>query len=180
MDIDTANTVVGIGTALLNLATVALLIMYVAPSSVPRWLGSLVTRFGLWGMFVVTAVASVITLYYSEVLGATPCGLCWLQRVFLYPQVVIFGIAAWKKDMSAWIYAVALSILGALVALYQHYLQMGGYDAFPCPATGSAADCTARTMFELGYITYPFMAFSLFIFIVLFLLIARRHNSGTV
>jgi disulfide bond formation protein DsbB len=180
MDIDTANTLVGVGTALLNLATVVLLVMYLVPSMLPSWLASLISRAGLWGMFVVTAFASFLTLYYSEVLGATPCGLCWLQRVFLYPQVVIFGIAAWKKDISAWIYVVALSILGAIVALYQHYLQMGGYDAFPCPATGSAADCTARTMFELGYITYPFMAFSLFVFIIIFLLIARRLNSGTV
>ena len=108
MDIDTANTVVGIGTALLNLATLALLVLYLAPSMMPSWLRSLIARVGLWGMFVLTFVASAITLYYSEVLGAAPCGLCWLQRVFLYPQVVIFGIAAWKKDMSAWVYAAAL------------------------------------------------------------------------
>ena len=176
VDIETANYLAAIGTVLVQLGVVVLIGIYFVPSSIPQQLRAFITNFGLWGAFFITLFASLVTLYYSEILGAEPCGLCWLQRVFLYPQVVIFGIAAWKKDISVASYSIALSILGALVALYQHYLQMGGYDAFPCPATGSAADCVSRTLFEFGYITYPFMAFSLFIFLIVGMLLVRQRQ----
>ena len=37
------------------------------------------------------------SLFYSEIAGYTPCALCWWQRVFLYPQAIILGIALFKK-----------------------------------------------------------------------------------
>ncbi len=172
-DLETSNLLVALGTVGLNLATLALLYVYFF---VPKF--SLPPTATLWFAFGLTFVSSLVTLYYSEVLGATPCGWCWVQRVFLYSQAVIFLIAAWRKDMSVWLYSVSLSILGALAALYQHYLQMGGLDVFPCPATGAATDCAVRTMFEFGYITYPFMAFSLFLFLILLMLVARRPKEG--
>ena len=182
MDLETANLIVGVGTVLLNLGAIVLFAVYLKPTLAPRWFMTLIERSTLWGLFAMTLIASATTLYYSEVLGAVPCAWCWMQRVFLYPQVIIFAIAAVKRDVGVWGYAVGLSLAGAIIALYQHYLQMGGYDIVPCPATGSHVDCAVRTMFEFGYITYPFMAFSLFIFIVLLMLVlrnAQRSHTAT-
>lgn len=47
--------------------------------------------------FLIVASASLGSLFYSEIIGFEPCKLCWYQRVFMYPQVIIFGIALWKK-----------------------------------------------------------------------------------
>ena len=44
-----------------------------------------------WGMFVAlltTVSAVILTLVYSEKFGIVPCGLCWLERMALYPQVL--------------------------------------------------------------------------------------------
>ena len=41
----------------------------------------------MWLAFLLTLGATAMTLYYSEVLGFAPCGWCWVQRVFLWPQV---------------------------------------------------------------------------------------------
>ncbi len=171
--LELSNTLAGYGTVALQAGSVALFVALLFPSFVPGWKRVFINRWGFWIAFLLVAAASIITLYYSEFLEQEPCGLCWMQRAFLYPQVVLFGIAAVAKDRSILPYTAALSVAGALIALYQHYLQMGGYDILPCPASGPSADCAARTLFEFGYITFPLMAFSLFIFLILFVLFMR-------
>ena len=177
-DLATTNLLAGIGTILLNIGAIKLLVAYFWEKGWwPEWIRTQAYRWGLWMAFVLTLGASIVTLYYSEFLGQAPCGLCWMQRAFLYPQVILFGVALLHKDTKIALYSIALSTVGAVIALYQHYLQMGGYDFFPCPATGSAADCGVRTFFEYGYITFPFMAFSLFVFLIL-LMLAMRKAEG--
>src|SRR5680860_105982 len=44
--------------------------------------------------------AVVLSLFYSEVVGYPPCELCWIQRIFLYPQLILFGLGLYKKDRS--------------------------------------------------------------------------------
>ena len=41
-------------------------------------------KWGLWIGFLMSLGGVAISLFYSEILGVLPCGLCWLQRVFLY------------------------------------------------------------------------------------------------
>lgn len=138
-------------------------------------IGALVARFAVPFSLLAVTVSTVMTLVYSEYFGIVPCSLCWLQRVALYPQVFLFAIA-WKvKDKTVALYAISLSVFGMLVALYQHYLQMGGGSILPCPASGEA-DCGKRFMFEMGYITYPLSAFSLFALITVVMLIYWRHR----
>lgn len=171
-DLETSNLLVALGTVGLNLATIALLYLYLFKPSF-----KFPPQATLWVAFVLTAGASLVTLYYSWVLGQLPCRLCWAQRVFLYPQAFIFLLAAWKRDLNVWLYSIALSAVGSIFALYQHYLQLGGTDFWPCPAVGGALDCAQRTLFEFGYITYPFMAFSLFVFLILLMLILKRSEQ---
>lgn len=177
MDLTTANLLVGVGTVLLNIGVIKLFAAYLLEKG---WWAEMVhtnvLRWGLWAGFILTLGASAMTLYYSEFLGVQPCGWCWMQRAFLYPQVILFLIAAIKKDTRIALYSIWLSTLGAAIALYQHYLQMGGYDIFPCPATGSAADCGVRTFFEFGYITFPFASFSLFALLILMMLVMRQSE----
>ncbi|MEY4747025.1 MAG: hypothetical protein RLZZ416_74 [Candidatus Parcubacteria bacterium] len=130
---------------------------------------------GLWIAFVLALISSAMTLFYSEVLGLAPCAWCWVQRVFLYAQVALFPLAIWKKDRGFADYSIALSLFGAVVALYQHYLQMGGTSVVPCPATASEAlDCGVRFMFEFNYITFPLASFSLFAFLIALMLFVRN------
>ena len=128
----------------------------------------------LWIAFALSLIASVLTLVYSDYLGIEPCPLCWWQRIFLYPQVVLLGMAAWKRDPYIAEYSIALSLFGAGVALYQHALQILPGSGLPCPATG--ASCAQRFLFEFGYITYPLMAFTLFVFLIVTMLIIRSRR----
>lgn len=170
------NSWVALGTVALQVVSFLLLVLFAvnvpALSSVKDFLGKNGILFG----FLFSLAGIAMSLVYSEWYGIVPCGLCWLSRVFLYPQAVIFAIALWKRDRVAADYSIALSVLGALVSLYHHYLQMGGDSVLPCPASG-AVDCAKRFIFEFGYITFPLVAFSGFVFLIILMLYVRKRGS---
>lgn len=125
--------------------------------------------------------AAAFSLAYSEVYGFIPCGLCWIQRGFLYTTAVLFGIATWKKyhgarDRSIADYGIVLSVVAGVVSLYHHYGQMSGY-GLVCPTAGIGADCARRLVFEFGYITLPLMSFTTFTFFIVVFLIYRRIRA---
>jgi len=172
------NYWLSVGIILLQLVGVGLLAVYFLRAKFPDLedIARFVNSWGLWTGFLLTLGATGLTLYYSEVLGFLPCGWCWVQRVFMWSQAVLFAVALYKKDKAFADYSITLSVFGASAALYQHYLQMGGSSLIPCPATG-AGDCAKRFLFEFGYITFPFMAFSIFAFLIIIMLFVRSSRS---
>lgn len=112
--------------------------------------------------FLLAVDGTVVSLTYSEMFGFVPCGHCWFQRIFLYPQTILLGLALWKKDSHIADYIIALSILGAIIALDQHSLQMGGNGILHCP-TANTDTCAKRILFEFNYITFPLMSFTAFV-----------------
>lgn len=42
--------------------------------------------------WIVSLVATLAVLFIGEVLGQTPCVLCWFQRAFMFPLVVVLGL----------------------------------------------------------------------------------------
>jgi len=127
-----------------------------APQS--RALLGFVRRYALAIGFVIAVGAVVGSLYYSDIVGYEPCSLCWWQRVFIYPQMVLFAIALWRKDKNIFDYTLALSIIGGIIALYHSYIQYGGSPLFECGV--EAVSCAKRFVYAFDYITIPLMSLS--------------------
>jgi disulfide bond formation protein DsbB len=127
--------------------------------------------------FSLTAISTAVSLYYSDVLGVLPCGLCWFQRVFIYSMMVILGAALWKKDRNVWSYINVLAIPGLLIALYHEYLQLGYSELIPCPAIASTVDCAKPTFLEYGFVTYPFMSVVLFTALLLISWVVKKYSK---
>ncbi|HEY4513971.1 MAG TPA: disulfide bond formation protein B [Candidatus Paceibacterota bacterium] len=178
MSLAAANYYVALGVLILQIVGLAFLALFFLKKKFPDLQGvaDFLRRRGLWIGLALTLGAMAASLYYSEILGILPCGLCWIQRIFLYPQVVLFVLAIWKKDSGIADYIIGLSILGALTGLYQHYIQMGGENVLPCPAVTTVADCAQRFMFEFGYITFPFAVFVLFAFLIILMFFVRSRD----
>lgn len=123
---------------------------------------------GLLLMFIVALVATSGSLFFSEIALWTPCKDCWLQRIFMYPQVVLLAIALWKRDTGIARSILALSLIGSLISI-DHYIDQIeaildpiAHDPLaPCDATG--VSCSATEIFEYGYITIPLMALTAFL-----------------
>ncbi|MDA1515628.1 disulfide bond formation protein B, partial [Bacillus cereus group sp. TH40LC] len=41
----------------------------------------------------ISLIATCGSLYFSEILGFTPCNLCWYQRIFMYPLIFLIIIS---------------------------------------------------------------------------------------
>lgn len=112
------------------------------------------------------ALASVVgSLYYSEIVGFEPCKLCWIQRIFIYPQAIILGLALRKEDIRVADYCLALSGIGAVFSAYHQYLQFGGKSFFSCAING--VSCSQRLTLHFGYVTIPMMMLTAFILIII-------------
>jgi disulfide bond formation protein DsbB len=127
-----------------------------------RSLAPLVRKFGDVFLLAVVIGAILMTLLYSEIFGFIPCSLCWFQRIFLYAQPFVLATGMYLRDTRAYSYTAVLSVPGFIVAMYQHYIQMGGSEVVNCPA--SAGDCAQRFLFEFGFVTFPLIAAFLFMF----------------
>lgn len=171
------NYLVALGTIALQIGAALLLCVYLFRNNpVVAPIADLAGRWGILLGFLLTAASFVMSLVYSEIYGIIPCGLCWMQRVFIYSQVVVLGVAFFLKDMRAAWYSIWLSAFGAAVALYHHYIQISDSGTLPCPASGG--DCGKRFIYEFDYITFPLVAFSMLAFvIILMLLVIHRQRT---
>jgi disulfide bond formation protein DsbB len=138
----------------------------------------LIQKWGLLVASVVTLFSIILTLIYSEVFGIIPCGLCWLERIALYPQIILLLVAMCFKDTLMPRYGIALSVFGLIVALYHHFIQMGGTQFIKCPVAGAGVDCAKRFLFEFDFVTFPLLAGGLFLFlIVLYIYILKVRSA---
>jgi disulfide bond formation protein DsbB len=131
--------------------------------------------------FVISLVVLFASLLYSNVVGFAPCELCWWQRVFFFPQVILFGIAFYNEKISkvqdemVFLYSLVLSFIGAMVALFQYYGQMFNTAILnTCAVEG--VSCAKVFFISFGYITMPMMSLTAYLVLIL-LYFFRRHHA---
>lgn len=117
--------------------------------------------------FLVLFASVVGSLYYSEVAGFAACSLCWVQRVFIYPQVIIFGLARWYDRRDVFLYTSTLSFFGLSVALYNVFIQTFNTASAFCEPGSAASSCLEKYVEGLGYITIPVMSVTLLVFLLI-------------
>lgn len=125
-----------------------------------------------------TALAATAgSLYFSEVLHLPPCVLCWYQRVFMYPLVLLLAVGIERRDPGIRRYALPLSLLGFAVAVYHNllYYKILPENAAPCTA---GISCTTLQINWLGFITIPLLSLLGFLAINLALIIYQPEENN--
>jgi len=130
----------------------------------------LLSKNGIRLSFIVALTAALGSLFYSNVAGFTPCELCWFQRIFMYPEVIILGLALLKKDEKIVDYALILAVIGWVISVYHNYIYFKGLSSTVCRIGES---CITPYVTEFGYITIPMMALTAFSLIIVFLYAKR-------
>jgi disulfide bond formation protein DsbB len=137
----------------------------------------LTSKYSIFGALAIIFIAIITSIFYSSIVGYEVCSLCWYQRMFMYPQLVLIILALWLKDKNLSIYSISLSIIGILIGIYNQYLQLGGSEFIPCSKSG--ASCAKRYIFEFGYITIPMMSITAFALIIALMLCKRKYEKNT-
>ena len=114
--------------------------------------------------WLIATVATLGSLYLSEIAHLPPCTLCWYQRIAMYPLPVILGIAWFRGDPQVRRYVVPVALIGGAIASYHYLIEWS-------PALSSGA-CTTEVPCDVawfriaGFMSIPYMALSAFAAIV--------------
>ncbi len=160
------TTVVAFLTLLSNIFFVFVIGLLYFKKSFRDFVYGFVNKYVLELVFATTMSALVGSLLYSNVAGFPPCELCWIQRIFMYPQALLSFMAMLWKDKKMMLYLFPMTVLGGIVAFY-HSLTNWGFGGSLLSCTTAGGECSRVYVFEYGYITIPFMAFTTFAYLVL-------------
>ena len=130
----------------------------------------------LYLAWIQSIVATLGSLYYSEIQHFIPCTLCWYQRILMYPLLILFAIAILRKDVKVYFYALPMSIIGTGIAFYHILLQKGLLPEAFAPCT-IGASCAVKYTGYFGFITIPVMSFTAFLVISICLLLLFKKGK---
>jgi disulfide bond formation protein DsbB len=126
--------------------------------------------------FGAALIATLGSLYYSEIRGFIPCTLCWYQRILMYPLVLVTLVGILTRDARLPYYVLPLSVVGLGLSTYHYLIQLGIIERTAACAVG--VPCNARYVNYFGFVTIPLMAATAFAIITLSMAVARRARSG--
>lgn len=120
--------------------------------------------------WIIALVSTLGALFIGEVMGQTPCVLCWYQRIAMFPLALILGIAAYLEDTTIYRYVLPISIVGGLIAFWHSLLFIGIVPEIIQPCELSGPSCAGAKQTVFGIVPLPFLSFAAFVAITFLLL----------
>lgn len=130
----------------------------------------------LFSCWLLVSMSTMGSLFFSYVVGFAPCVLCWYQRIFLFPLVIILATGLFPFDRSVIKYALPLAIAGWLTAAYHNLLYSGIIPESIQPCS-QGVSCTEKYIDLFGFITIPMLSLLSFSAIIALLLFLKRRTS---
>lgn len=175
--LDSFNRLVSFGSILLQILSICFIVAFVTGKRKANFFLMFFKQYAFIIGFIVALSSVLLSLFYSNVIGFPPCELCWINRIFIYPQLILFSMELWKKDKTMVDFSIALAILSIVTSLYHVYIEHGGSSTLPCAANVVAgASCATRYVYEFSYVTIPVMALSASTFLLLLMLNYKKNK----
>jgi disulfide bond formation protein DsbB len=127
--------------------------------------------------WLIATTATLGALFLGEVMGMTPCVLCWYQRIFMFPLALVLGLAAWLDDRRGAFYGLWLAAGGLLVASH-HSLLVAGWVPRAWVPCGAGVSCANQRLdlFD-GALQIPWLSLGAFAALFLLLLTYLRKTA---
>ena len=127
--------------------------------------------------WIIASISTLGSLFFSEIMELPPCALCWYQRIFMFPLVIIFLIGLFPLDKNIIRYTLPLAIVGWGFAFY-HYLLYSGFIPESIQPCSQVVSCSEIYLDLFGFLTIPMLSlFSFSTIIVLLFLLKRRLSK---
>lgn len=129
-------------------------------------------------VFLAWLLATVSTLgafFLGEIMGHTPCLLCWYQRICMFPLVFVLAAGLFPFDPKVVRYALPMAVVGWLLAVF-HLALISGLipeEAQPCR---QGVPCSEVVVIWFGFVTIPLLAVLSFSSIIV--LLFTTHLKG--
>ena len=133
----------------------------------------------LWLAFLVAALATGGSLFYSEIAGFVPCELCWYQRICMYPLTILTLLPALASDYRIARYLLPLPVVGACIAVYQILIEQGVVKQTQACLISAPGGCATKWTDTFGYLTIPVLTLTAFVLAFAFLVFACFEAEGS-
>jgi disulfide bond formation protein DsbB len=142
-------------------------------------IGDVLTKSTLFVLFsfLIALIATLGSLFFSEVMQFIPCSMCWYQRIFMYPLVLIFLINLLYPDDKLLKYSMPLVLIGLFFSIYHNLLMFGIIPESVVPCV-QGVPCSTEYINWLGFITIPFLSLIAYSVILVFLLFYKKEISN--
>lgn len=130
----------------------------------------------VFAAWLVATTATLGALFMSEIMGFAPCVLCWWQRIFIFPLVLVLALGLFPFDAKVLRYALPLAAIGLLVAGFHVLLTIGIIPETLAPCR-DGIPCKTLQIEWFGFVTIPLLSFSAFLVLNLLLITAHLKTS---
>ena len=135
------------------------------------------TKLGLYGALITAWLATMGSLYFSEVSGFTPCTLCWYQRILMYPLAGLITLGIMRRDHHLPHLVLPFSLVGQGLSVYHFLLQKTPYFGSPS-SCGIGVTCSTVWIDWFGIVTIPLLAMVGFMVITTGMLMVIATDAG--
>jgi disulfide bond formation protein DsbB len=115
-------------------------------------------------------------LFFGEVMQLPTCSLCWYQRIFMFPLVLILPAGLFPFDRKVVRYALPLALVGWLIAVFQTMLVAGVIPESIKPCA-QGVPCSETVIEWFGFVTIPLL--SVIAFSIINALLIATHLRGS-
>ena len=117
----------------------------------------------VFAAWLIATVSTLGALFLGEVMGYTPCVLCWYQRIAMFPLVLVLAAGLFPFDPRVVRYALPLAFAGLGLALF-HLALVAGWIPEAIKPCQQGVPCADLQVVWFGFVSIPLLsvvAFSL-------------------
>lgn len=126
--------------------------------------------------WLLAATSTLGALFFSEVMKLVPCELCWWQRIFMFPLVLMLPLGLFPLDPRVVRYALPLAVVGLGFALFHWLLVLGVIPENIRPCT-KGVPCSEVTLQWFGFLNLPLL--SVLAFSIIAALLALTYSKAS-
>ncbi|MCK2156759.1 MULTISPECIES: disulfide bond formation protein B [Exiguobacterium] len=123
-------------------------------------------------MLIVSTVATLGSLYFSEIRGFIPCPLCWWQRLFMYTTAIYLLVSLFRNRPVDGFFLRLYTLLGFAVAAYHVVLER-----LPDGEALCTNGCLIKWVNYFGFLTIPMMSLIAFTLLVILAFYPKQKNA---
>jgi len=127
--------------------------------------------------WLIAAVSTMTSLFFSEIMHLEPCILCWYQRICIFPLVIILWVGLYPLSKEVIRYALPSAVIGLLFTLY-HIALFYGFIPEGLKPCSQGIPCDDDSMVLFGFLPIPLLSLAAFSAIIALLLIAKSRLTS--
>jgi disulfide bond formation protein DsbB len=126
--------------------------------------------------WLVACVSTLAALFLGEIMGYTPCVLCWYQRICMFPLVLILAAGLFPFDHRVVRFALPLALAGWLLAMF-HWGVASSLIPERITPCSRGVPCSVEQVVWFGFLTMPMLSVLAFSLIIALLLLTHFKVS---